>query len=265
MALRKGIVVAVHPEDHSVDLVLVDNYARLVGVQVSAGSASSRSGGIDLPDVEVRADKWNIGEPTGQEVQALVDYVGRVPIVTGFIYPQISQMTHQDGKLRYNRHTSDVQTYTDGDGNMGLLHPSGAHITIGTAPDPKDFSAQNFDKNLTIDRNTKNKVYMRVALAGNVAVLTMTPDGACTLHLDKTLDIECTTATIKASDSIVLDTPQTHITGQLTVDKETTMKANVGVTGTVTASTDVIGGGKKLASHTHGGVESGSKETKGPS
>ncbi|ELK5289398.1 hypothetical protein Q6670_004066 [Salmonella enterica] len=258
MALRKGIVVAVHPEDHSVDLVLVDNYARLVGVQVSAGSASSRSGGIDLPDVEVRADKWNIAEKTGQEVQALVDYVGRVPIVTGFIYPQISQMTHQDGKLRYNRHTSDVQTYTDGDGNMGLLHPSGAHITIGTAPDPKDFSAQNFDKNLTIDRNTKNKVYMRVALAGNVAVLTMTPDGACTLHLDKTLDIECTTATIKAKEKIVLDAPDTQITGTLEVKEQVTVNSDIVSMG------DQIAGPNQISQIRHIHTADGKPDTPGP-
>ncbi|ENQ1546127.1 hypothetical protein ACEOHC_003939 [Salmonella enterica] len=249
MPLRKGIVVDVHPADHSVDLVLVDNYARLVGVQVQAHTASSRSGSIELPDVEVRKDKWNIADPTGQEVMALVDFVGPTPIVTGFLYPQISQMTHTDGKIKYHRHTSDVQSYTDGEGNMGLLHPSGAHITIGTKPDPKDFSGANVDKNLSIDRNTKNKVYLRVALAGNVAVLTMTPDGACTLHLDKTLDIECTTATVKAKDSVVLDTPKTEITGELHV------VGTVTTDNSITAKGDVKAGGNatSLTGHTHMG------------
>lgn len=263
MALRKGIVVDVHPGDHSVDLVLVDNYARLVGVQVQAHTASSRSGAIELPDVEVRADKWNIGTPTGQEVMALVDFVGPTPIVTGFLYPQISQMTHADGKIKYHRHTSDVQTYTDGTGNMGLLHPSGAHITIGTAPEPKDFSGANVDKSLKVDRNTDKKVYLRVALAGNVAVLTMTPEGACTLHLDKTLDIECTTATIKASDSIVLDTPQTHITGDLTVDGATELTKDVHSPATITGDTDVIAAGKSGAKHTHT-AKGDTSETTGP-
>lgn len=245
MPLRKGIVVDVHPGDHSVDLVLVDNYARLVGVQVQAHTASSRSGSVELPDVEVRKDKWNIADRTGQEVMALVDFVGPTPIVTGFLYPQISQMTHQDGKLKYHRHTSDVQTYTDGEGNMGLLHPSGAHITIGAKPDPKDFSGQNVDKNLKVDRNTKSKVYLRVALAGNVAVLTMTPDGECTLHLDKTLNIDCTTATIKASDGIVLDTPKTEITGTVHI------KGAVTTDSTIDAKGDVNGQGTSLHTHIH--------------
>lgn len=256
MALRKGIVVDVHPGDHSVDLVLVDNYARMVGVQVQAHTASSRSGAIELPDVEVRKDKWNIADPTGQEVMALVDFVGPTPIVTGFLYPQISQMTHADGKLRYHRHTSDVQSYTDGEGNMGLLHPSGAHITIGIKPEPKDFSGQNVDKSLKVDRNTKSKVYLRVALAGNVAVLTMTPEGACTLHLDKTLNVECTTATIKASDSIVLDTPQTHITGNVQID------GNVHTPKTITADTEVVAAGLKTSKHIH--TADGKPDSPGP-
>lgn len=247
MTLRKGIVVGVHPEDHSVDLIMVDNYARVVGAQIATNSASSRSGNIDLPDVSLRKNKWDITEKTGQEVFALVDWVNRVPVVMGFIYPQISQMTHGDGKLKYNRHTSDVQSYTDGDGNMGLLHPSGAHITIGTKPDPKDFSGGNFDKNLKVDRNTGNKVYLRVALAGNVAVLTMTPDGECTLHLDKTLNIDCTTATIKASDSIVLDTPQTHITGKVQID------GDVNTGGKIESSGDQVAGGISTQRHYHMG------------
>lgn len=257
MALRKGIVVDVHPQDHSVDVVLVDNYARLVGVQVQAHTASSRSGSVELPDVEVRKDKWNIAERTGQEVMALVDFVGRVPVVTGFLYPQISQMTHQDGKLKYHRHTSDVQTYTDGEGNMGLIHPCGAHIVIGKDANPKDFTGANFDKNAAIDRNQKNNVLIKVELSGKAVVLTMKPDG--------TVLLECKTATVKASDSIVLDTPQTHITGQLTVDKETTMKADVGVTGTVTASVDVKGAGTSLHTHTHlGDADAGTPSPTSP-
>ncbi|EDY2030044.1 hypothetical protein GTB64_004486 [Salmonella enterica] len=251
MALRKGIVVAVHPEDHSVDLIMVDNYARMAGVTVTTSSGSSRTGSIDLPDILPRKDKWDIREKTGQEVFALVDMVVRRPIVTGFIYPQISQMTHNDPKLKYNRHTSDVQTYTDGEGNMGLLHPSGAHITIGTVPDPKDFAGQNFDKSLKIDRNTDKKVYLRVALAGNVAVLTMTPEGECTLHLDKTLNIDCTTATIKASDSIVLDTPKTHITGDLAVDGATELTGNVHSPATITGDTEVVANGLNTSQHIH--------------
>ncbi len=258
MALRKGIVVAVHPEDHSVDLVLADSFARLSGVQVCAGSASSRSGGIDLPDVGVRADKWDITRPTGEEVQALVDYVGRVPVVVGFIYPQISQMTHRDAKLRYSRHTSDVQTYTDGDGNMGLLHPSGAHIVIGTDPTPKDFSGQNADKSLAIDRNTSSNVLVKIELAGKAVVLTLKPDGE--------MSVECANATIKATESIlfnagqkiVLDAPDTQITGTLEVKEQVTVDSDIMSTG------DQIAGPDGISQIRHIHTADGKPDTPGP-
>lgn len=262
MTLRKAIVVATHPKDHSVDLIMVDNYARFIGVQVLTHSGSARTGTNKIPRVRDRgADKWDISKRTGQEIMATVDFIGgSAPVVTGFLFPQISQMTFEDEGLEYERGDSDVIRYTDADGNMGVLHPSGAHITIGTSPDPKDFNGKNFDKSLTIDRNTGNKVYLRVALAGNVAVLTMTPDGACTLHLDKTLDIECTTATIKASDSIVLDTPQTHITGKLRVD------GDVDTGGKIKSAGDQIAGANNISQidHIHGGVEKGGDKTAKP-
>lgn len=265
--LSKAIVVEVHPDDHSVDLVMLSTRARYTGIQVASSNGSSRSGTIDLPEVPQRKDKWDISTDPSNQVIALVAEVGYTPVVMGFIYPQTSQMTHDDGRLKYNRHTSDVQTYTDGDGNMGILHPSGAFITLAESPDPRDFSGKNVDKNLAIDRNTGKKVHLRVALAGNVAVLTMTPDGACTLHLDKTLDIECTTATIKASESItlnakqkiVLDAPDTQITGYLEVKEQVTVDSDIVSMG------DQLAGGISQINHTHGGVESGKSNTAKPS
>ena len=94
MALRKAIVVASYPKDHAVDLIMVDNWARFVGVQVATTSGSARTGTNKIPRVRGRgADKWAISRQTEQEVMALVDFVGKIPVVTGFLFPQISQMT----------------------------------------------------------------------------------------------------------------------------------------------------------------------------
>lgn len=257
MALRKAIVVAANPQDHSVDLVMVDNYSRYTGVQVQSHTASSRTGSIDLPDVLPRENKWDISQPGAQEIQALVDFVGRVPIVTGFIFPQISQMTHDDGKLKYNRHTSDVQTYTDGEGNMGILHPSGAHILLGVDTDPKVKPGANFDKSSAIDRNTDKKVYLRVALAGNVAVLTMDPNGNCSLELKADLTVTCENASVTAKSAIKLKAPQTTIDGKLHVTGEMTTDSSI------TSKGDQIANGTSTHGHTHTGHGSGN-ETSGP-
>lgn len=188
---RKGIVVATHPEDPSVDLVMVDDGSRLTGVQLMAPmGASARTGSIDLPEVPEKKDKWDITKETGQDMIAIVDYVGRTPVVTGFMYPQISQMTFKDPKMRFNRHQSDVMSYIDGDGNMGIIHPGGAFIKIGEKPEKPDLADKNADASLKADRNTGKKVYLRVELAGNVARLTMTPDGTCELLLEKDFDLK---------------------------------------------------------------------------
>lgn len=190
MSMRKGIVVATHPDDHSVDLVMTDDGSRLTGVQVMTGSASSRSGSVDMPEVPEKKNKWDITELTGQEMIAIVGYIGRNPVVNGFLYPQINQMLFKDPKMRFNRHQSDVMSYTDGDGNFGIMHPSGAFIQVGEKPEKPELADKNADASLKADRNTGKKVFLRVALAGNVAELTMTPDGTCTLKLEKDFDVE---------------------------------------------------------------------------
>jgi Phage spike trimer/GpV Apex motif len=246
MSKRKGIVVATHPEDHSVDLVMVDNGERLIGVQLQTPSGSTRTGSVDLPEVPEKKDKWDITQDTGQDMHAIVDYVGRTPIVTGFLYPQINQMLFKDPKMRFNRHQSDVMSYTDGDGNFGIMHPSGAFIQVGEKPEKPELENKNADQSLKPDRNTGKKVYLRVALAGNVAELTMTPDGTCTLKLEKDLSIECDKATVKAPGGMTFDTPEAHFTGKVTSDG------------------DQVAGGISQINHVHGGVQSGGSKTQKP-
>lgn len=190
MAMRKGIVVATHPEDHSVDLVMVDTGERIIGVQVMTSNASSRSGTVDMPAVPEKKDKWDITQDTGQEMHAIVGYVGRTPVVTGFLYPQINQMLFNDQKMKFSRHQSDVMTSIDGDGNISLQHPGGAFIQIGEKPEKPELASKNADASLKPDRNTGKKVYLRVELAGNVARLTMTPDGTCELLLEKDFNLK---------------------------------------------------------------------------
>lgn len=222
--MKRGIVVATHPEDHSVDIVMSDG-RRLAGVQVMAKNASARSGTIDMPSVPPKdGDKWDITKENGQDQIALVDFIGEVPVVVGYLYPQINQMTFADPDLRIDRHQSDVITTIDGKGNVQILHPGGTYIRIGENPDKQDFAGSNFDESLAVDRNTDVQAYVRVELAGGNVVLTMDPSGQVTL---------------KAATSVVVDSPSVEVTGNLTVG------------GTVTATGDVIGQNVSLATHIH--------------
>lgn len=259
MSLRIGIVVATHPEDHSVDLVMADDGSRLVGVQVLSGSASARTGTVDMPSVPPRADRWDISKTDGQDMKAVVGSVGRHPVVVGFLYPQINQILSKDPQLRYGRHQSDVEWSIDGDGNVQLSHPGGAYIRIGETPDKVSMAGQNADANSAADRNTGKQVNVRIGLAGNAVEVTLAPDGKVTFKLDSDFTVEAGgTATIKAPSGVLLDAPQTHCTGNLVVDgaisyagglsgsggsgAAATITGNVQVNGNLTASGSITDG-----------------------
>lgn len=168
MSLRKGIVVAVHANDHSVDLVMSDDGSQIPGVPVMSHSASARTGGIDMPDVPNSggANKWDITKRNGQDMEAVVAFFGRNPVVIGFLYPQVSQMTFDDAKRKFVRHQSDVYTTITGNGDCELYHPSGAYVRIAEDLEHEDLEEKNTDKSLRLDRNKERQVGMRVKLGG---------------------------------------------------------------------------------------------------
>lgn len=234
IGLRKGIVVAVHPEDYSVDLVMSDDGSRLVGVQVLSPNGSARSGTVDLPFVPERPEKWDIRQRDGQDMQAMVGYFGRNPVVMGFLYPQVNQMTLTDGKTMRYRHSSDVGFSIDGDGNVQLSHPSGTYVRIGENPDLDDVGAKSVDGSQT-DRNTGKKVSIRVGLAGGKAVLTINPDGDVSLITKGSIDMDAQGAIgVSSPVGITLNTPMVRV-----------------------PNGDVVARSISLLNHVHGGVEPG--------
>ena len=231
---RKGIVVEVHHEDHSVDLVMCDDGARLVGVPVLSPSGSTRTGLVDLPEVPQKANKWDVTTRTGQEMEALVGVIrSGNPFVAGFIYPQISQMTFKE-KRRFNRHRSDVYHTITENGDMELYHPSGVYIRIAESPEHEDLGKKNFDENLVLDRNTDRKLYVRVSIPGSGS-FTMDPSGNATLEMEKTITLRADGASLVVKS------------------------------GGVYCSPDVFAGSISLKHHVHGGVEPGDSYTDEPS
>ena len=87
------------------------------------------------------------------------------------------------------------------------------------------------------------------------------PDGSVVIYDHEahamTLDVGTGTLAISASGGVTITAP-VEITGDVTIT------GNVTVTGTVDASEDVIGGGKSLKGHKHGGVTAGGAQTGAP-
>ena len=89
MSLRFAQVVAVHPETRSVDLVFVDNGQPAGKVKVQSHNGSSDTGFWDIPNVPKPASQKAAGgfNGAGRNMVAVVDFLGALPIVTGFMHP----------------------------------------------------------------------------------------------------------------------------------------------------------------------------------
>lgn len=279
--LRMARVAAVNPQDHSVDLVMVDDGSRYPGVQVLAPTATTNCGYNDLPSVTATAEKFSLTQSTDRDALAVVGFMApTVPVVLGFLWPQVNQVLFADKDRRVVRHASDVYTTTDAHGNFELYHPSGTYLRIGTDPGHEDLTGKDFDGNWKIAKNTDKAVHLklRVSNAGaEKASLQFDPSGNVTLQCSGNLSAQVggTTsvdsagkATLKAPE-VLVDSPKTTFTGQVIVQGLLTYTAgmagsggsgnsaaitgnvqvtgNVATTGALTNNGKDVGGGHRHA------------------
>lgn len=288
--LRIARVVASHPEDHSVDLVMVDDGSRHVGVQVLTPSASTTAGLADLPAPGAGGDKWSLASRKAQDVLAIAGMLegSSIPVVLGFVFPQVNGVLFAENR-RIMRHGSDVYTSIDGDGNLEVSHPSGTFVRIAETPEHEDLTGRDFDGNWRITNNTARPVHLRVEVqaagarkfmlhvnpSGDVVVehdgdLTVKTAGSATVEVggSASVDVGGTTALVSAgavsvdAPSVTLDTPQTTCTGNLTVQGLLTYQAGMAGSGgsgaTLVGPMNVQGNVTTTGSLTNNGKDVGS-------
>jgi len=177
-------VVDIHPESHAVDIVIMDDNRRFAGVQVVSGAAGTNFGINDLavPDA-IGYEAQNTGT---RDIYAVVAFTAcGVPLVIGFLYPQISQMLFEDKERMIYRHASDVYVTIDKRGNMEVSHPSGTYLRIGEGPQHDDLTGRDYDKIWKIERNKDSapNVHLEVGYGGKInAVVDITPDGDVSIN-----------------------------------------------------------------------------------
>jgi|GEM_PF-2490979 len=230
MEPKKGLVVAIHPEDHSVDVVLFEDGTRLAGVQVMSTSATSNSGLADLaaPTAGMGDSRWDLTQRTGRQVHAVVGFMGREPYVQGFLFPQLCQMTFADKNRRVDRHASDFYQTIDGAANAEWYHPSGTFLRIGATPGHEDLTGKDYDGRWNIAENTDTAPYVNLTLANAGAV-------KCTVQIDPEGNVTVVSASGKAKFTFpggtVFDTPDLNVTGNIKAggditDKKRSMQAD---------------------------------------
>lgn len=223
MAIRLGIVVAAHPEDHSVDVVMTDDYQRLAGVQVMSHDGGDAVGTASLyvPTPRTGDDKWALAQRAAENVKAVIDFSGVMPIVLGFLYPQIGQMTFAEKNRRIARHASDVYSTTTAAGDFELSFPNGTFLRVGATPDHEDLTGKDVDGNWAITKNKGAATHLRLVL-GNAGVvkadLHIDPTGNVTGSFQGTGNLTFAGAVTINAPVVTLNTPLVHCTQALQVD-----------------------------------------------
>lgn len=239
MNFKLARVANIHPESNAVDITIMDDGRRISGVQVLSGTAGTDFGSSDLavPD----ATGYDAKNTKTRDIYAVVGWIGEIPVVFGFMFPQIAECLFADKNRKVYRHASDVYFTIDGEGNTELYHPSGAYLRIGTSGAHEDLTGKDYDKVWKIKRNTDKAAHIHIAQGGGKAAINISPDGNIAIANAGTL-----TANVEGESTIT--TPKLTLNGDMVVN------------GKVTASGDVIGNGISLDNHTHPDPQGGNTQ-----
>lgn len=261
-ALKIVKVVAFH-EKNTADVLDLSTGARMPRVGIMCGSpVSTNSGSIATPEPTKGDSDYSPFETKDRDIYAGLAYFGNVPMIIGFMYPQVCQMFFADLARTFSRHASDVYSTTDKDGNVEVYHPSGTFMRIAVDPEHEDLTGKDIDGKWKIAKNTDKAVHVRLVVAnGGATKADVHIDPSGNIKVEHQGNLTMTTAgsaTVDVSGSITSQASSWTHTGPVT------FKDNVQVDKTLTATTDVVGGGKSLKGHTHGGVASGSASSGPP-
>lgn len=284
-------VVAAHPESNTVDLVMLASGARLSGVQVMSGAAGGAHGFHDLPQPHEQdlspSDPYSAVHQSGdaRATLAVVAYYRAIPVVMGFLFPQVAQCLFKDRDRMVYRHASDFYATVDGSANFEVHHPSGVSLRIAETPGHEDLTGRDFDGKWRLERNLFRGVHVQLTMpnatvhldpAGNVSVqhagnLEVSTGGNATVSVagDAAVDVGGTTTLNSAGDVLVeapevtLDAADVIVTGKLSVQGGMAVTGGSGTSAEITGNVNVVGqlvnNGKAVGStHRHTSSSSGS-------
>lgn len=223
--IRFAQVIAVHPSRRSVALVMLDDGSRYAEARV-LDTAASDSGFWAVPSVALPRRETEAGgiSPNGRTLNAAVALCDGRAVVIGFISPLNGMAVTEQDRAVY-RHPSGAYMTIGPDGSMEAFHPSGTYFRIGEGE--------------------------HAAVPGLAAV----PPGAAPAQVTlQTADVKLT---VKPGGEVELTTSgmlkMSYASAELTGD--------IALSGTLTATNDVVAGGISLRTHRHGGVQAGTAQT----
>lgn len=221
-------VVAIRPEDHSMDVLILRTGQRVTGVPLLAAGASTTSGRSDLPPVQAPQGeaRWNIPQRSGADaIAVLAPTAGGNWIAVGCMFPQQNAVLSPVPGVSVYRHHSGAWHMIANDGTVTIGHPSGAVISMGPGgAAPPNPVGQDVDG---MWQHAGPNAAAPVALSLNMpsgASITIDPAGKVTITAPA--EVEVAAPTLKCVNLV--------------------------------ASGDVTAGAISLRNHRHNGVQGGS-------
>lgn len=135
-----------------------------------------------------------------------------------------------------------IEVWQESDGkpstpnNHARFHKKDAIAIVGLFPKR---NAINNPNKRTNPHSTKDLVIAHNIGKANEVEIRFKPNGDMIVNTPAKVEVNCNTAEVTANSSITVDCPTTTWTG------------DINLTGTLTASVDVLGGGKSLKNHQH--------------
>lgn len=182
--LKLAKVIRVVPGARAVDLLFLDDGSRVPAVQVMTPCGSTDSGSNFMINPS-GGGKWDAKLTGSRDVIAVVGFYRGLPVVIGFLYPQVCQMLFDRQDFKVDRHPSDVYSTIDADGNVEVFHPSGTYLRIGENPAHEDLTGQDTDGAWAISKNTGKAVHVQLTIknaGATKASLNIDPSGNVTLE-----------------------------------------------------------------------------------
>lgn len=144
-------------------------------------------------------------------------------------------------------------------GEYRLHDLSDAMATVGINSQPRKIPAFN-----AADTELRSRAGdIRITVKPSGTIESVNPAGSHVLGADGSMTINAPAGTTINSPQIVLNGNVTYI-GNMTGQAGNGGTGNASTPGTITAQTDVIGGGKSLKTHVHSGVQPGGGNTGQP-
>jgi phage gp45-like len=216
MKLDLARVLDIHPESNSVDLELMDDGRKMAGVTCMSPLAGTDFGSAGLAPAENGG--YGSKKSQSREIIAIVSWVNQLPIVLGFIFPQVSQCLFMEKGRWVYRHPSDAYFTIDSKGNAEFYHPSGAFVRLGESGGHEDLTGKDYDGKWKITRNTSRKVNIHVEQSGGTASLNVAPDGSIVVNSKSTVTVNADGETTIKAPHVTVDTPEAHFTGNVVAD-----------------------------------------------